>query len=45
MFPDEEKYSLHTEPGQKVFKFGGGEQLKSKLKIHLPCTLAGENVL
>ena len=39
-----ERDSIKQFPGSKIFKFGGGEQLKSLKCVHLPCVLAGKEV-
>ena len=40
----EDKDRMKISDGVKVFKFGGGEVLKSIKAVELPCTLAGEKV-
>jgi transposase InsO family protein len=41
---DQERSSMQRSPGRKIFKFGGGEKLKSTESVCLPCTLAGKEV-
>ena len=42
--PENEKDQIKTSEGYKVFKFGGGEQRKSKMFCQIPCRIAGKDV-
>ena len=41
---DEDKSKVEMLPGEKVFKFGGGEKLKSQGSYKIPAVLAGKDV-
>ena len=43
--PVEQLQKVKEFPGQRLFKFGGGECLKSMKCVQLPCYLAGKEVL
>ena len=42
---ESDKVEMKFEDGKKIFKFGGGERLKSKQCVQLPCRLGGKDVL
>ena len=44
-FSERERENVTTSEGHKVFKFGGGEQLKSKMSCQLPCSIADKDVI
>ena len=39
-----DKQKIHQNVGQRTFKFGGGERLKSKGEYRLPAVIAGREV-
>ena len=36
---------MTTSESHKVFKFGGGEQLKSQMSCQLSCRIAGKDII
>ena len=42
---ESEKSEMKIEDGRKVLKFGGGQRLRSKFCVHLPCRLGGKDVM
>ena len=40
-----DKYKIQQTVGQRIFKFGGGERLKSKGEYSLPAVIAGKEVI
>lgn len=44
-FSEGERKTVTKSEGHKIFKFGGGEQLKSQMSCQLPCTIAGKDVI
>ena len=44
-FSELERENVTTSEGHKVFKFGGGEQLKSQMSCQLPFRMAGKDII
>ena len=44
-FSERDRENVTTSEGHKVFKFGGGEQLKSQMSCQLPGRIAGKDII
>ena len=42
--PESTKKKIKTRPSNSTFRFGNGEELKSKFNVNIPCNLVGKNV-